>query len=69
MLVPSCARANAEAIKNTPARSLEVPSSRKAWRRERGFHIASPPKMTVEEDETIMPMNEVTPKPQGIVIN
>ena len=25
--------------------------------------------MTVEEDETIMPMNEVTAKPTGIVMN
>lgn len=69
MFVPNWARANAVAIKKTPARSLEVPSSRKVWRRVRGFQIGSPPKITVEEEETMIPMKDVTPKPTGIVIS
>lgn len=69
MFVPSWARAKAVAMKKTPARSLEVPSSRKVWRRVRGFQIGSPPKITVEEDETMIPMKDVRPKPTGMVIN
>jgi len=40
---------------------------RKEWRRSRGFQIGSPLKITVELEETIMPMKEVTAKPIGIV--
>ena len=57
---------NARAMKKTPARFLLVPSFKKDWRRTRGFQIGLP-KMTVEEEDTMMPMNEVTAKPMGIV--
>lgn len=67
MLVPSCARAKAVAMKKTPTLLEEVPSSRKACKRSSGFQIASPPKMTVDDEETIMPMKDVTPKPMGMV--
>jgi len=56
MLVPSWARANAKAMKKTPARFLDEPSLRNCWRRSRGFQMGSPWKMMVEEEETIMPM-------------
>jgi hypothetical protein len=67
IFVPSWARAKAVAIKNTPARLLDVPSSRKDCKRSRGFQIGSPPKMTTEEEETIMPTNDVKANPPGIV--
>lgn len=67
MLVPSWARVNAAAMMKTPKRwPWPASSSRKLPRRSRGFQIASP-KMTVDEEETMMPMNEVTAKPMGIV--
>jgi len=69
MLVPSWARQKAEAMKKTPALFWEPPSSRKDWRRSRGFQMGSPLKMMVEEEETMMPMKEVMAKPQGMVIN
>src|SRR3954454_10044845 len=37
MLVPNCARLNASAMKKTPARFPEPPSSRNLERRPRGF--------------------------------
>jgi hypothetical protein len=69
MLVPSWARAKAVAMKKTPARLAEPPSLRKDCRRERGFQMGSPWKMTVEEEETMMPMKEVMAKPTGMVIS
>ncbi len=69
MFVPSWARAKAAAMKKTPVRFPEVPSSRKDWRSWRGFQIGSPLKMMVEEDETMMPINEVIPKPTGMVMS
>ena len=69
MLVPSWARAKALAMKKTPARFLELPSSRKDCSRSSGFQIGSPLKITVEEEETIMPMKEVMAKPMGMVSN
>lgn len=66
MLVPSWARANASAMKKTPARFLLVPSFRNDCRRSRGFQIASP-KMTFEDEDTIIPMKEVIANPMGIV--
>ena len=68
MLVPSWASAKARATKKTPARFWWVPSLRNDWRRSSGFQIGSP-KMTVEEEETMMPMNDVTAKPTGIVMS
>lgn len=41
---------------------------RNDWRRSSGFQIGSP-KITVEEEETMMPMNDVTAKPTGIVMS
>lgn len=68
MFVPSCAKEKALAIKKTPARFLEPPSLRNAVRRLRGFHTAVP-KIIFEDDDTIMPINEVTANPAGIVIS
>lgn len=66
ILVPSCARANPEAITKTPKRSAELAPSRNMPRRVRGFHT-SWPKMSFEEEVAIMPMNDVTAKLTGIV--
>lgn len=66
ILVPSCASAKAKAMKKTPARFQLPPSWRKDWRRSRGFHIGSP-KITVEDEATMMPMKDVIAKPIGIV--
>lgn len=57
------------AMKNTPARFELVPSSRNDWSRFNGFQIGSPLKITVDEDDTMMPMNEVMANPIGIVNN
>src|SRR6478735_585814 len=67
MLVPSCARAKDVAMKKTPKRSPELPSSMNLSRRSRGFQMASSYR-TEEAEETMMPMNEVMAKPKGIVI-
>jgi hypothetical protein len=45
-----------------------VPSLRNDWRRSRGFQIGWP-KITVDDEETMMPMNEVTANPTGIVMS
>lgn len=68
MLVPSWASAKAEAMKKTPARFDFVPSLKKLVKRSRGFQIASP-KMITDEEETMMPMKDVTAKPAGIVMS
>ena len=70
MLVPSCARANAEAMMNTPRRerALAFASSRIWDRRSNGFQIVVP-KMTCEDEDTIIPMNDVVAKAIGIVIS
>ena len=54
-------------MKKTPARLADDPSSRKDVNSCRGFQMGSPPKIITEEDETIIPMNEVMANPQGIV--
>lgn len=68
MFVPSCARAKPNAMKNTPARFAEEPSSRKDCRRSSGFQI-DVPKMTVEDEDTMIPMKEVTANPTGMAIS
>ena len=68
MLVPSCARAKAKATKKTPARFWWVPSLRKDCKSSRGFQIGWP-KMTVEEEETIIPIKDVIAKPTGMVMS
>jgi hypothetical protein len=55
------------AIKKTPALFLEPPSFRKDCKSSRGFQIGSPLKITVEDDDTMIPMKEVMAKPMGIV--
>jgi hypothetical protein len=69
MFVPSWARVKAAAMKKTPARLGEPPSSRNEVRRSRGFQIGSPPKMITEEEDTIIPIKEVVAKPMGMVKN
>jgi hypothetical protein len=56
-------------MKNTPARLDDVPSFRKDCKRSRGFQIGSPPKMTTEEEETMMPTKLVKANPAGIVMS
>lgn len=55
-------------MKKTPARSLDVPSLRNCWSSSRGFQIVVE-NITVDEDDTIMPMKEVMANPTGMVIN
>ena len=55
-------------MKNTPARFPDPPSVKNDWRSSRGFQMASP-KMTVEDEETIMPTKDVMAKPTGIVMS
>jgi hypothetical protein len=69
MFVPSCARAKADAIKKTPARLPDDPSLRNDVKSSKGFQMGAPPKITTEEDETMIPIKEVTAKPVGIVKN
>lgn len=68
MLIPSCARANAEALMNTPTRAVVGASaSSRIWdSRSSGFQIVVS-KMTVEDEETTMPMKDVIAKPRGMV--
>jgi hypothetical protein len=66
MFVPSCASVKAAAMTKTPNLCADPPSSRNFVSRSRGFHIASP-KMTVEDDDTMMPMKEVMANPMGMV--
>jgi hypothetical protein len=56
------------AIKKTPALFFDDPSLRKDSRRVSGFQIASP-KMTLDEDDTMIPMKDVIAKPQGMVMS
>lgn len=67
IFVPSWARAKDVAMKKTPARFAEPPSFKKEESKSRGFQIGSPPKITTEQDDTIMPINEVIPNPRGMV--
>lgn len=69
MFVPSWARAKALAMRKTPARFWLVPSSRNDWRRLSGFQIGSPLKITVDDDDTMIPMKEVMAKPTGMVMS
>ena len=69
MLVPSCANAKAKEMIKTPNLSPELALSRNLVNRSSGFHIGSGGKMTVDEDETMIPMNDVTAKPTGIVMS
>lgn len=68
MFVPSCARAKAEEIMKTPKRCPELAPSWKLPRSCRGFQMGSP-YMTLEDDDTMIPMKEVTAKPTGIVMS
>ena len=68
MFVPSCAREKAKAMKKTPARVPCPPSSRKRDSKSRGLQIVSL-NITVDDEDTMMPMKEVTAKPIGIVKN
>ena len=52
----------------TPNLSPELAPSRKLLRRSKGFQIGLP-YITVEDDDTIMPIKEVTANPTGMVIN
>ena len=56
-------------MKKTPARLLWVPSLRKDWRRSRGFQIGSPWKITVEEEDTMIPTKDVNANPAGMVMS
>lgn len=67
MFVPNWASAKAAEMKKTPARFLDPPSSRNCWRRTNGSHIGSFLKITVDEEDTIMPMKEVIANPIGMV--
>ena len=74
MFVPSCARAKANEITNTP--NLVAPFAvsplfgltKKYVSKSSGFQIGFP-KVTAEEDDTMTPMKDVTAKPTGMVIN
>lgn len=67
IFVPSWARIKAAAMKKTPTRLAEPPSFRNEVSNSRGFQIGSPPKITTDDEDTIIPMKQVTPKPMGIV--
>lgn len=66
IFVPSCANVKPLAITKTPKRSAELAPSRNRPKSVRGFHI-SRPKITLEEDVTMIPMKDVTAKPTGMV--
>lgn len=67
MLVPSCASANPRAMMKIPKRWPELAPSRNIPSKLRGFHTGPLLKITDDEDDTIIPMNEVTPNPMGMV--
>ena len=68
MLVPSCASEKAAAMKKTPARFLEPPSSRIKPRRSSGSQTGPVSGYrAAEEEETMMPMKDVKAKPMGMV--
>lgn len=69
ILVPSWARANPVAIIKIPKRWPELAPFKNMPRRSRGFQTGSVSKITDEEDDTIIPINEVIPNPIGIVSN
>ena len=66
MLVPSCARAKAVEIMKTPNRSPDEAPSRKKPSSSKGFQIGLS-YMMVEEEDTMIPMNDVQANPMGIV--
>jgi hypothetical protein len=66
IFVPSCARAKPAAIAKIPNLSAELAPSKNIPRSVKGFQTARP-KITLEEEETMMPIKEVTAKPTGIV--
>jgi len=67
MFVPSWASVNAAAMTKTPNRSAPLASAERNWdKRSSGFQMTVP-NITLEEDDTIMPINEVAAKPIGIV--
>lgn len=68
MLVPSWANAKPLAITKIPNLSAELAFSRNIPSRVRGFQTDWL-KMTFDEEDTTIPINEVTAKPTGIVIN
>jgi hypothetical protein len=70
MLVPNWARVKAAAIMNTPKRwPRPLFSPKNDSSRFSGFQIGSPPKITVDEEETMMPIKLVMANPSGIVNN
>lgn len=67
IFVPSWASANPAAITKIPNRSAELASSRNISIRIRGFQTDLP-KITLDDEVTTMPINEVTANPTGIVM-
>jgi hypothetical protein len=68
MFVPSCAKAKPLAMTKIPNLSAELAFSKNIPRRVKGFQTDWL-KMTVAEEDTTIPMKEVTAKPTGIVIS
>lgn len=68
MLVPNWAKAKPAPMTKIPNRSAELAPFKNIPRSVSGFQTASP-KITLEEEETMIPINEVTAKPTGMVIN
>lgn len=74
MFVPNCANAKAKEMMKTP--NLAGPFAvwpvfglrRKYDSKLSGFHMASP-QITAEDEETMMPTNDVTAKPTGMVMS
>src|SRR5690242_1574131 len=67
ILVPSCASVKAAEMTKTPKRCALPPSSRKDSRTLRGSQTGSPPKMTVDDEDTMIPMKDVIANPRGMV--
>ena len=65
ILVPNCASAKPVEMKNTPARFLDPPSCRKDVSSSNGFQIAWP-NIIVDDDETIIPIKDVSAKQIGM---
>lgn len=59
----------AAAMMKTPKRSPELAPSRKRPRSSRGFQTGVPPNMTADEEETMIPINEVMANPTGMVMS
>jgi hypothetical protein len=68
ILVPSWAKAKPVEIMKTAKRSAELAPSRNFFNTSSGFHIIWP-YSTEDDEETIIPMNDVMANPTGIVIN